>query len=184
MKHRAMIPTDCTRCRLSASRCRVVSGVGPDSCPIVLVGEAPGRDEDLKGQPFVGRAGRLLTQTLDELGVSRDDVLITNLVKCRPPGNRRPRKDEKSTCRSYLMEEIAAVDAKVICAMGQTVAQDLFLAEGRMSELVGKEMKIRLFGRDYTGVVTYHPAACLYRRDKLPDFKDAIERSLRVAGML
>lgn len=184
MRPSVLMPDDCANCRLGASRHRIVLGVGPETCAVAFVGEAPGKEEDLQGKPFVGRAGRILTETLTGLGVSRDDVFITNLVKCRPPGNRRPRQDEKRACRGFLLEEITATDAKVLCAMGQTAARDLFLAEGKMSELVGKVADVTLGGRRYTGIVTYHPAACLYRRDRLSTFQQTIERSLRIAGVL
>lgn len=184
MNPRVTIPNDCSRCRLSGSRNNIVSGVGPRRCRIAFVGEAPGRDEDRLGEPFVGRAGNVLNDALGEAGVSRDDVFITNLVRCRPPGNRRPREDEKRACRDFLGEEIEATGVDVVCALGQTVAHELTNMDEGMAEVVGKEFTASLFGREYTVVVAYHPAACLYRRDKLPSFRDAIRRSLEVADML
>ena len=183
MKRRVPIPPDCSRCRLSGSRNNVVSGVGPRRCRIAFVGEAPGRDEDRIGEPFVGRAGKILNDALEEAGVSRDDVFITNLVKCRPPGNRMPREDEKHACLDFLKKEIAATGVEVICALGNTVARELTGMQKGMAEVVGKEFAVSLFGREYTIVIAYHPAACLYRRDKLPSFRSAIERSLEIAGM-
>jgi uracil-DNA glycosylase family 4 len=184
MKPRSSVPDDCSRCRLSGSRNSIVSGVGPARCAIAFIGEAPGRDEDLRGEPFVGRAGKVLNEALSGLGVPRDDVFITNLVKCRPPGNRRPKKDEKRACHDFLAEEISATDVEVVCALGETVARELFGTEEKMSEMVGREFPVEVFGRKFTGVVAYHPAACLYRRDKLPSFRGAIERGLRAAEML
>lgn len=184
MNSRVAIPDDCSRCRLSGSRNRIVSGVGPLRCSIAFIGEAPGRDEDLRGEPFVGRAGKVLNEALCALGVSRDEVFVTNLVRCRPPGNRRPREDEKRACHDFLEEEITATGVEIVCALGETVARELFDTHEKMSQIVGKEFPVSMFGREYTGVVAYHPAACLYRREKLPSFRKAVERGLRAAEML
>ena len=184
MKQRVAMPSGCSRCRLSGSRQNIVSGVGPRRCRIAFVGEAPGRDEDRLGEPFVGRAGRVLNDALTEAGVPRDDVFITNLVRCRPPDNRRPREGEKRACIEFLVEEIEETGVDVICALGETVAREFADVDEGMAGIVGKEFTVSLFGREYTVVVAYHPAACLYRRDKLSSFRNAIRRSLEVADML
>lgn len=126
----------------------------------------------------------MLDDALAEAGVSRDEVFITNLVRCRPPGNRRPRKDEKGACRGFLVKEIEETGVEVICALGETVARELIGVDERMSDLVGRAFPIHLFGKDYTAVVAYHPAACLYRRDKLPSFRNSVRCGLEAAGML
>jgi len=174
----------CTRCRLAKGRTKVVGGVGSRSSRIVFVGEAPGRDEDLKGEPFVGRAGRMLDQALKEAGARREDVYITNIVKCRPPGNRRPRKDEVDACSMYISAEIERVHPKVVCALGLTVAKGLFGTKGRMADIEGRPFEATVHGRKVTAMVAYHPAACLYRRDKTEQFKQSIRKSLELAGVV
>ena len=172
---------DCRRCRLYRERTKIVNGAGSAEAKVVLIGEAPGRDEDAKGSPFVGMAGRILDTALHEAGATRDDVYITNLVRCRPPGNRRPRKDELQACANHLSEELATMDPVVVCAMGQTVVRKLTSSEERMADIVGKEVELRVGQRRFKGVVTYHPAACLYRRSTLDSFKSAVRKCFEVA---
>ncbi len=174
----------CRRCRLSKSRTRVVPGTGSCRARIVFVGEAPGKDEDLKGEPFVGRAGRILDDALEASGVEREDVRITNLVKCRPPNNRRPRRDETKTCTSlYLEHELEEMRPDVVCALGQTVAKHFLGSADLMSELVGKESKIVIAGKPVRLVVAYHPAACLYQRKNLGKFRTSVRAALAAADM-
>ena len=155
----------CTRCRLSETRTQVVPGVGDSSAALVFIGEAPGRDEDLKGVPFVGSAGKVLDGVLAHAGISRDRVYITNLVKCRPPGNRRPKDDEVEACARHLEAELGAIRPKVVCLLGQTVAKKLLRNDSAMRALVGKEFPLSIGGREVRALVAYHPAACLYRRE-------------------
>ncbi|HEX7392574.1 MAG TPA: uracil-DNA glycosylase [Thermoplasmata archaeon] len=174
----------CTKCRLSHGRTKVVPGDGPCDSEILFVGEAPGRDEDLSGRPFVGRGGKLLEEALDDAGVRRDQVRITNLVKCRPPGNRRPRKDETAICTSlYLMSEIESVKPRVICALGQTSAEYLAGRKMQMGKVVGNEVPHSLPLEGVRLFVAYHPAACLYQRKNLKDFKKSIQAAVRAAGL-
>jgi len=174
----------CRRCRLSEGRTKVVPGVGPLKSRIMFIGEAPGKDEDLRGEPFVGRAGKLLDEALAEAGVRRSQVRISNLVKCRPPGNRRPRKDEMATCVSlYLQEEIQQVAPRVICALGQTVAEHLSGGRVRIADAVGKEISHTIRGSSARLFVTYHPAACLYQRKNSKAFKEGVRVSLMAAGL-
>jgi len=174
----------CTKCRLSDKRTRVVPGVGPCDSRIIFVGEAPGKDEDLKGEPFVGRAGKILDECLMEAGVDRSQVYISNLVKCRPPKNRKPRKSEIVTCTSlYLNSEIKKVSPLVICALGQTASETLLRTELNMEEFVGKEFPQTIAARNVRLFVAYHPAACLYQRRNLPKFKETIKASLKAAGL-
>ena len=175
----------CRKCRLSKNRTKVVPGVGPCSAKIVFVGEAPGKDEDLKGQPFVGRAGIILDDALEAAGVSRERVRITNLVKCRPPKNRRPRKDEISTCTSlYLDRELQEIAPDVVCALGQTVAKHFLGDSKNMSEMGGKETRIVIAGKPTRFIVSYHPAACLYQRKNLSKFKTSIKFALAAANIV
>lgn len=178
------IDLGCTKCRLWEKRTRVVPGSGPGDSRIIFIGEAPGKDEDLRGEPFVGRAGRILEEALEDAGVNRSQVYISNLVKCRPPGNRKPHKDEVVACTSlYLESEIKKVSPLVICALGQTAAETLLREELSMEESVGKEFPQTIAARKVRLFVAYHPAACLYQRKNLPRFKETIRACLVAAGL-
>jgi uracil-DNA glycosylase family 4 len=148
---------DCQRCKLSPSRKNIVFGSGDPHAELMFVGEAPGADEDEQGQPFVGRAGQLLTKIIEAIGLRREEVYICNILKCRPPGNRNPEADEIASCEPFLLRQIASVKPKVICALGAFGAQTLL----RTTESIG-----RLRGRliDYRGaklMATFHPAYLL-----------------------
>ena len=184
MNRSSAAPADCSLCRLARTRTRVVAGKGAESSPVVFIGEAPGRDEDMRGEPFVGSAGLVLDDALEHLGVSRRDVFVTNLVKCRPPENRRPRKDEIAACLNHLCIEMDSIRPKAVCVLGQTVARALLGSEDRMAEIVGKEIDARVCGCEMRCVVAYHPAACLYRRANHEAFVGAVERALRAGGLL
>jgi len=179
------IDLTCTACRLSEERTQVVPGNGSCKSRIMFIGEAPGREEDLQGEPFVGRAGDLLNKTLERFGVKRERVYVGNIVKCRPPNNRKPRSDETDTCATmYLLNEIETIDPKVICALGQT-AVNYFLPIGkRMADVVGREFLVVVNGRKIRFFPSYHPAACLYQRKNLSAFQKGIRSSLRAAGMI
>ena len=172
----------CAKCRLCRKRTQVVPGVGPCSSRIVFIGEGPGRDEDVKGQPFVGRAGKILDEALERAGTDRSNVFITNLVKCRPPGNRRPRKDEIRTCSVYLNSELKALGPKVICALGQTVGNNLLGNREKMPALMIGDWIVPVAGRDVKLIVAYHPAACLYQRKNTKAFRESIAEALEAAG--
>ena len=174
----------CTKCRLSKSRTQVVPGIGPRSSKIAFIGEAPGKDEDLRGEPFVGRAGKILDQALADCGVARRQVYISNLTKCRPPRNRKPRKDEIAACSEYLESELAKISPDIVCALGQTVAEQLLRTKGKMSVLTKKEHESEIGGKRVRLRVAYHPAACLYQRKNLGAFKESIKRSLEAAGLV
>lgn len=173
----------CDRCRLHRGRTLVVPGVGSLESPIVFIGEAPGRDEDLKGAPFVGRAGRILDSALARAGVERDQVFVTNLVKCRPPGNRRPRKDEVDKCFVHLQSELEDIGPSVVCLLGQTVAKNLLGDDRRMTDLLRGQGEMVIGGRKVRVYVAYHPAACLYQKRNLRAFEAAIRRSLTASGL-
>src|SRR5579862_5564994 len=115
----------CTRCKLHHRRTKIVFGVGNPHAELVFVGEGPGHDEDVQGVPFIGRAGQLLTQMIEAMGLKRDDVYIANVVKCRPPENRTPEKDEVSTCLPFLLRQLAAIQPKAIVCLGAVATQAL-----------------------------------------------------------
>jgi uracil-DNA glycosylase len=161
---------DCTRCPLhKQGRKQIVFGVGNPQAELMFIGEAPGADEDMKGEPFVGRAGQLLTNMIKAMGVQREDVYIANIIKCRPPGNRTPERDECETCSPFLMRQIAAVKPKVIVALGAVAAKTLLAVNAPMSELRGRWFEFR--GTKLA--VTYHPAFLLRDpRQKKETWKD------------
>ncbi|MBI4486374.1 MAG: uracil-DNA glycosylase [Acidobacteria bacterium] len=149
---------DCTRCKLhTLGRTQIVFGVGNPEADLMFVGEAPGGDEDIQGIPFVGRAGQLLTKIIEAIGLTREDVYIANVIKCRPPQNRNPDPDEVQTCEPFLFQQIDAIKPRVIVALGKFAAQTLLRTEDPISRLRG-----RLF--DYRGaklIPTFHPAYLL-----------------------
>jgi DNA polymerase len=161
---------DCTRCRLhKQGRKQIVFGVGNPCADLMFIGEAPGADEDEKGEPFVGRAGQLLTNMIKAMGLSREEVYIANIIKCRPPGNRTPERDECETCSPFLMRQIETVAPKAIVALGAVAAKTLLAINAPMSELRGRWY-------DFRGTklaVTYHPAFLLRDpRQKKEAWKD------------
>jgi uracil-DNA glycosylase len=154
---RADIGPNCTRCKLHKARTNIVFGVGNPKAELVFVGEGPGRDEDEQGEPFVGRAGKLLTQMIEAMGLRRQDVYICNVVKCRPPENRLPEKDEIATCSPYLVRQLGAINPKVICALGSCAAQTMLQTTQGITRYRGEWF-------DYHGaklIATYHPAYLL-----------------------
>ncbi|HKI84921.1 MAG TPA: uracil-DNA glycosylase [Candidatus Krumholzibacteria bacterium] len=159
----------CVKCKLHSTRTQTVFGVGNPNADLVFVGEAPGRDEDLQGEPFVGMAGKLLTKIISAIGFEREDVYICNVLKCRPPQNRDPQPDEVAQCEPYLLRQLEILQPKVICALGRVAAQTL---------LQTRESLTRMRGRvhDYHGIpmmVTYHPAALLRNPNwKRPTWED------------
>ncbi len=166
----------CTLCSLCEGRTNAVPGSGSAGSRIMLVGEAPGRSEDARGEPFVGAAGRILTEALELAGARRDSVYITNVVKCRPPGNRVPTDGEREKCMPYLEAEIRLVGPSMICVMGNTALGSVLGLEG-ITRHRGKV--VRKGGRDY--FVTVHPAAAIYNRDLLPVLRADVEKLVRLA---
>jgi DNA polymerase len=148
---------DCQRCKLCKGRTKIVFGDGNPRAELVFVGEGPGRDEDMQGLPFVGRAGKLLTQMIEAMGLARKDVYIANVVKCRPPENRLPEKDEIETCSPFLVRQLDVIRPKVIVCLGSCASQTLIGTNKSMSHLRGQWY-------DYRGarlIATYHPAYLL-----------------------
>ncbi len=161
----------CTKCRLCDTRTHAVPGEGAKAAKVMFVGEAPGEQEDLQGRPFVGAAGKLLTELLEINRLSREDVYITNVVKCRPPSNRPPRKDELMACRPYMDRQIALLRSKVICPMGNSAIHALMNLDESVTSLHGVPFEVG----EVTYFPMYHPAAALYtlslRKDMEEDFK-------------
>src|SRR6266545_1410610 len=148
----------CDRCKLRGlGRKQVVFGVGNPDADLMFVGEAPGADEDEQGEPFVGRAGQLLTKIIEAIGLTRGDVYIANVIKCRPPGNRNPEPDEVDTCQPFLFRQIDAVKPKVIVALGKFAAQSLLHTTDPITRLRGREFEYR----GATLIPTFHPAYLL-----------------------
>jgi DNA polymerase len=152
------IGPSCTRCKLhTLGRKQVVFGVGNPNADLMFVGEGPGADEDLQGEPFVGRAGQLLTKIIEAIGMKREDVYIANVIKCRPPGNRNPEPDEVDRCAPFLFRQIEQIKPKVIVALGKFAAQSLLKTNDPITRLRGREFKYR----DAILMPTYHPAYLL-----------------------
>jgi uracil-DNA glycosylase family 4 len=152
------IGPDCRRCKLcTLGRSQIVFGVGHPKARLMFVGEAPGEEEDKRGEPFVGRAGQLLTKIIEAIGLTRDQVYIANVIKCRPPGNRNPEPDEVAQCEPFLFRQIDAIQPRVIVPLGKFAAQSLLKTMDPITRLRGRQF-------DYRGAVlipTFHPAYLL-----------------------
>lgn len=180
---RKLVDRRCASCRLSGTRTQVVPGTGDAKASLVIVGEAPGKDEDREGAPFVGRAGAILDNALAHAGTSRDCVYITNLVKCRPPANRRPRADEVEACRKFLDAELRVVRPKVVCLLGLTVARSMLGDRSRMRDIAGSHRTAVLGGREVNVFVSYHPASCLYTKENVESLNGTMRLCVRAAGL-
>lgn len=170
----------CRRCRLGSLRTKAVPGEGPQRAKVFFIGEAPGKEEDLTGRPFVGAAGKILTSALKAAGARREEVFITSVNKCRPPGNRRPRSDEVAACRPYLVEQIDEVRPSVIVVLGQhsfgsLLALKVGISNARRSLFLYHGMTV---------VPTYHPAAILYNRRLQASFRFDILRAIEIAQIV
>lgn len=167
----AAIVSKCERCGLSGGRTRTVFGSGNPSSRIIFIGEAPGREEDLQGLPFVGRAGQLLTKMLAAIGFAREEVYIANILKCRPPGNREPQEDEMAACEPYLARQLDLIRPVMICALGRIAAHGLL----KKTTALGILRQGMHYYNDIPVAVTYHPAALLrnpnLKRDAWEDLK-------------
>ncbi len=170
---------DCIRCRLSQGRTQIVYGVGNPNADLMFIGEAPGAEEDARGEPFVGRSGQLLTNMIKAMGITREDVYIANIIKCRPPANRAPERDECEICSPFLMRQIAVIKPKVLVALGAVAAKTLLAVNAPMTELRGRWF-------DFRGTklaVTYHPAFLLRDpRQKGEAWKD-LQMVMKELGM-
>lgn len=175
---------NCRKCDLYKTKNNYVPGVGNEKAEIVFVGEAPGRDEDLKGEPFVGAAGKLLTEMLASIGLRRQDVYITNVLKCRPPNNRDPTPEEVEKCGNYLVRQLEVIRPNVIVCLGRFAAQFIFNLLGleftTISRVKGKVYEVEKWGKRVKVIAIYHPAAVLYR----PQLREEYENDFKKIGEL
>jgi DNA polymerase len=170
---------DCTRCKLHKGRTNLVFGVGSPTARLMFVGEAPGEDEDKKGEPFVGKAGQLLTKMIEAMGILREDVYICNTVKCRPPNNRNPEPDELGSCEPFLKGQLAAVQPEVIVTLGKFAAQALLRDATPISRLRGN-------WREYEGIPvmpTFHPAYLLRSPQEKGKVWDDLQQVMKKLGL-
>jgi len=170
---------DCTRCKLHKARTNIVFGVGNPKAELVFVGEGPGHDEDVQGEPFVGRAGKLLTQMIEAMGLERKDVYICNVVKCRPPENRLPERDEIEICSPFLLRQLAAIQPKVVCCLGACSAQTLLQTNQGISRFRGEWF-------DFRGaklIATYHPAYLLRNPNAKGEVWKDLQKVMAVLGL-
>jgi uracil-DNA glycosylase family 4 len=170
---------ECTRCKLHRTRNKIVFGDGNPKAELVFVGEGPGHDEDMQGLPFVGRAGKLLTQMIEAMGLQRKDVYICNVVKCRPPENRAPEKDEVAACSPFLLRQIDAIAPKVIVCLGSTAAQTVLETNRGISQFRGQWLEFR--GRKL--MATYHPAYLLRNPSAKSEVWKDLQKVMAVLGL-
>jgi DNA polymerase len=174
---------ECTRCEaLVDSRSRIVNGVGPADAELMFVGEAPGRREDERGEPFVGRSGSVLDDALRERGLARADVRISNCVRCRPPENRDPTLAELDNCSGYMANEIAAVDPAVVVTLGKVPSEHLLDRPVAVTNEAGDVDEFRTDAGAWPLVICVHPAATLYDRSQEETFAHALDEAVALAG--
>ncbi|HWZ54495.1 MAG TPA: uracil-DNA glycosylase [Verrucomicrobiae bacterium] len=171
---------ECTRCRLHKQRNKIVFGAGNPRAELVFVGEGPGHDEDVQGLPFVGRAGKLLTQMIEAMGLRREDVYICNVVKCRPPENRKPEDDEVATCSPYLFRQLEVIGPKAVVCLGATAAQALLKTKDSISRYRGQWFEFR--GTKL--LVTYHPAYLLRNPAAKGDVWKDLQKVMALLGIV
>jgi len=173
LRHLGEGARDCQACDLSLTRTQVVWGQGPGNAAVMIVGEAPGKQEDLGGQPFSGAAGTVLDEFLDAAGLPREEVFITNVVKCRPPQNRNPHKSEIRACRPFLQQQLELIEPRLVISLGNYATRELMGLGDGISELQGQVMPLQVGGYRGSVLPLYHPAATLYDRSKRKPFLDA-----------
>lgn len=166
----------CEKCPLHKSRRKAVPGEGNEGARVMLIGEAPGMNEDEMGRPFVGAAGRLLDELLASIGIERREVFITNVVKCRPPNNRDPKPEEIEACLPYLIEQVSAIDPEFIVALGRHSAGVLLGSGVSIMRVRGRIYEIEVFGKIRKVMPTLHPAAALYN----PRLRSLIEEDFEM----
>jgi len=175
---------ECERCpELVDSRSRIVNGVGPIDADLLFVGEGPGKNEDEQGEPFVGRSGSVLDEALGEAGVLREEVRITNCVRCRPPENRDPTKEELANCRGYLDDEIETVDPTLVVTLGKVPSEHLLGRSVAITKEAGDVVETRFGDRSQRLLLSVHPAATLYDRSQRETFFETIAEAVDVAGL-
>lgn len=162
---------DCRRCPLAETRKNVVFGEGNVKARVMFIGEAPGEEEDMQGRPFVGRAGKLLDQLIERIGLRRENVYICNILKCRPPNNRDPEEKEIASCKGYLLSQLELVQPTIICTLGRHAYNTLFEVDERITKMRGRL-------KDYRGTMllpTYHPSFLLRNQDKIKEAWEDME---------
>jgi uracil-DNA glycosylase family 4 len=174
----------CTKCDLAEGRINAVPGEGPQHAEIFFIGEAPGAKEDETGRPFVGQSGKLMTEQMGKVGLKREDCFITSIVKCRPPDNRKPKKEEIKSCVPYLLSQIDSISPKVVVTMGNT-AYDVFshtfyLPKKKVGDVRGQVYRLHSTSARYL-IPTYHPAGVIYNRKLIPFFKEDIKKAREYA---
>jgi uracil-DNA glycosylase len=162
----------CSRCDLSRTRRSVVFGEGSEKADLVFIGEAPGEEEDLQGRPFVGKAGRLLDKLITRIGLSRREVFICNVLKCRPPGNRDPQADEIEACKGYLLDQIDLIRPRVICVLGRHAHNTLFNTDERITKIRGQTRE----WRGITVIPTFHPSFLLRNNGRMDEAWEDMEK--------
>jgi DNA polymerase len=172
----------CTRCPLAQTRTQVVFGSGSPSADLMFVGEAPGFHEDKQGVPFVGAAGQLLGKLLGEIGLTREDVFVANVLKCRPPGNRDPQPEEIDACESHLFRQIELIRPKVICTLGNFATKLLSGRPDGITKVHGREQEVTLGGTRVLLYPIFHPAAALYTPRMLDTLRDDFARLPEILG--
>ena len=170
---------NCNKCPLGGlGRKNIVHGEGNPNASLMFLGEGPGRDEDLHGKPFVGKSGQLLNKTLELVGIDRENSFITNIVKCRPPGNRLPTKEESASCKNlFLFNQVKIICPKIICTLGSHAIQELLQKPLKISHIRGKSLKLG----NITVIPTYHPAYILRNPRALTDFIEDIRLASRLS---
>ena len=163
---------DCQRCPLSAGRTQVVFGTGNPQASIMFVGEAPGFYEDREGEPFVGAAGKLLTELLQSIGLDRSDIYIANVIKCRPPNNRDPLPDEIDTCKPYLLQQIELIQPKLVCTLGNFATQTLLEKKVGITKVRGHAIQLA----DFVVFPLLHPAAALHQSNLKVPLKEDFQK--------
>lgn len=177
--------SNCRKCQLWATKTRYVPGEGSEKAEVVFVGEAPGREEDRQGRPFVGNAGKLLTEMIENvLGLSRKDVFIANILKCRPPNNRDPLPQEIEACSPYLIRQLEVIRPEIIVCLGRFSASFIFellnIPFSNISRVRGRVFESEMSGKKVKVIATYHPAAILYR----PQLREIFEGDFRTVASL
>lgn len=176
----ATLDPNCRLCPLCEHRTQIVMGEGSRHASLILLGEGPGAEEDRQGRPFVGRAGRLLDELLVAAGGARETVFITNVVRCRPPRNRRPKRAEIVACRGNLADEVAPLPFQVVCTLGQVAGKEVAGEEVKLAARSGRPRRVRWLDRDVWWVPSYHPAAAL----RNPRFRKKVQAALSKAVKL
>ncbi len=176
------IISNCRKCDLYKTRTNTVPGKGNCNAAVFFIGEAPGRNEDIQGKPFVGRAGKVLDQLLESINLNRNDIFIGNILKCRPPKNRNPHSQEIEACTSYLDKQIDIIHPKIIVPLGNFATQYIFekfnIPNEKISKVHGKKFEINTISGKITIIPIFHPAVVTYNKNKMPLMKKDFENIL------